>query len=306
MKLELLDLGQGALVAEHVRANPEKLFEDPTTLILAAASLNADVEVQGDHGRLTLSGSATDKALVEAADAAGLDRAALWRDYPRRLLRERDRGAHFVVSLHDAPDGDALAFLKGAPEQVVHLCERDAAGPLDEKARERLLARNEAMAAEGLRVLAVGWRRLERGQREGLERGHTLLGLLGLRDPLRPGAARIVRGAARAHIRTVILTGDQRRTAEAVASALGLQGEVLDGPELAALLRGSGPETHARLRKIAAVARIDPADKAAFVRALREAGEIVAMAGDGVNDAPAIRAADVGIAIGSRASDVSR
>jgi Ca2+-transporting ATPase len=123
---------------------------------------------------------------------------------------------------------------------------------------------------------------------------------------LRPDAADAVRAARRAGIRTVLLTGDQRATAEAVARAVGLEGEVVDGPELARLLAADGPEVRARLARVAVCARVTPADKAAIVRALREAGEVVAMAGDGVNDAPAIKAADVGIAIGHRASGVSR
>ncbi len=304
MKLEVLDVGRGVLEAEGLRIEPEKLFQDPRALILAAAVLNCDVTVEGERGGLSISGSPTEKALVRAADAAGFDRDALREAFPRRVLRERSDRAQYVISLHDAPDGGRLAFVKGAPEQVVELCDRDHEGPIDAAARSRLAERNHAVAAEGLRVLAVGWRRVDGD--EVPTRGFTLLGLLGLRDPLRPGAAHTIQSAARAGIRTVILTGDQTRSAEAAARAVGLHGEVLEGRELAALLEADGREALARLRHVAAVSRVTPAQKAAIVRGLREAGEIVAMAGDGVNDAPAIKAADVGIAIGRQASDVSR
>jgi Ca2+-transporting ATPase len=164
--------------------------------------------------------------------------------------------------------------------------------------------RNDALAEEGLRVLAVAWRTVE--DDEDLKGGYTFLGFLGLRDPLREGAAETVRGASRSGIRTVILTGDQLPTARAVARAVGLEGELLRGDELEELLASDGEEARRRVAGVSAIARVTSAQKAAFVRALRAAGEVVAMAGDGLNDAPAIRAADVGIAIGSRSSNVSR
>ncbi len=306
MRLEVLDVGRGAVDIETVRADPEKLFEDPATLMLAAAVLNSDIELQHHDGVSTISGTATEKALVRAAGDAGLHRRELMREYPRRRLRERDQEFHYVLSVHDAPSGPGVAFVKGAPEQVLRLCDRSFYGAVDDAVRERLAARNDAMAGEGLRVLAVAWKRLVSSGPEDYEHGYTFVGLFGLRDPLRPGPADTVSAAARAGIRTVILTGDQQRTAEAAARAVGLEGEVLDAREVVAGLRVDGEAVLERLRHAAAISRVAPAEKAAIVRALRESGEIVAMAGDGVNDAPAIRAADVGIAIGRRASDISR
>jgi Ca2+-transporting ATPase len=133
-----------------------------------------------------------------------------------------------------------------------------------------------------------------------------LIGLAGLRDPLRPGAAEAIRDAARAGVRTVILTGDQARTARAVAREVGLRGETIDGADVARLLARNGAAARARLRGVAAFSRVTPADKVAIVRALRAQGEIVAMAGDGINDAPALKVADVGIAIGVHSSDLAR
>jgi Ca2+-transporting ATPase len=317
MRLAVLELGGESIDPATVRAQPSRLFAHRPTLALAAAALNSDVDVQRRGRTTAIAGSSTERALVQAAEAAGLDRAALRAAYPRRLLHERDGGIHYVVSVHDVAGGGSLAFIKGAPEQVVGLCTHDHGGaPLSAAMRRAVLARNDTLAAQGLRVLALGWRRLRRGavparrrdQRRGRASsgGYRFIGLAGLHDPLRAGAAQTVREAARAGVRTVILTGDQTRTAQAVARAVGLQGATVDGRAVARLLVRDGAAARARLHRVAAFARVTPADKVAIVRALRAQGEIVAMAGDGINDAPALKVADVGIAIGADASDLAR
>ncbi|MDJ0865712.1 MAG: cation-transporting P-type ATPase [Myxococcota bacterium] len=306
MRLEVLDLGGRAIAATELRADPEKVLDDPVTLALAAAVLNTDVDVHHGPEARSIAGSATERAIVSCAYEAGLERGELRRAFPRRLLRERGGNVHYVLSLHEAPGDGLVAFVKGAPEQVVELCAGDLAGPLDEAGRRALIERNHALAADGLRVLALAWRRVEDETTDALRSGFTLIGLLGLRDPLRSDAADVVQAAARAGIRTLILTGDQQRTGAATARLVGLEGDAIDGAEIARLLAEDPPAARARLRSIAAITRVDPAQKAAVVKALREMGEVVAMAGDGINDAPALKAADVGIAIGDHASDVSR
>jgi len=310
MRLEVLDLGGGPLDPAAIRARAEAPFSDGPTLALAAGVLNSDVDVQANGSETAVHGSSTERALVTAAEAAGLRRPALRHAFPRRMLRERDSGVHFVVSLHDVAVAGlgfpAVAFVKGAPEQVLELCTHDLAGRLTAARRRRLLQRNDAMANAGLRVLALGWRPQARPDTPVLDRGYTLVGLAGLRDPLRMGAADAVRAAADAGIRTVILTGDQRRTAEAIARAVGLRGTTVEGPDVPRMLKGSAADVARRLAQVAVFARVTPADKVAILEALRTAGDIVAMAGDGVNDAPALKAADVGIAIGIRSSDVAR
>ena len=184
MRLEVLDLGEGTVDPAGVRAQPTRLFQHQPTLALAAAALNSDVDIQRHNGVTTIAGSSTERALVSAAEAAGLSRAKLRAAYPRRQLREREGGVHYVVSQHDAPRGGRIAFVKGAPEQVLPLCATDARGQrLGATARRRVLARNAALASDGLRVLALAWRRGGRGA--DLERGYRLIGLAGLRDPLR-------------------------------------------------------------------------------------------------------------------------
>jgi Ca2+-transporting ATPase len=246
MRLEMLDLGDGAIDPAAVRGQPRRLFQHRPTLALAAALLNSDVDVQRTGNATAIAGSSTERALVRAAEAAGLERAALRAAYPRQLLRERDGNAHYVLSVHDAPDGGAVAFVKGAPEQVIRLCARDGRGrPLTPAARRRLLTRNDALAAEGLRVLALGWRGCRRARRRGAApaRGFTLIGFAGLRDPVRAGAAEAIRAAERAGVRTIILTGDQRRTAETVARAWACKGRCWTAPTCPRCSPPRGPPT---------------------------------------------------------------
>jgi Ca2+-transporting ATPase len=254
---------------------------------------------------LSLSGSSTEQALVRAAHRAGLDVRALRAAFPTRSVTDRASGVHYVVSIHGAPGGGRVAFVKGAPEQVLELCDRQGTDgrPLDRAARQRLRRANEALAGDGLRVLAIGWRRLDG---EESPRAFDYLGLIALRDPLRPGSVDAIAAARRAGIRTIMLTGDQHRTAAAIARQLGLEGEALDGVEVARLARSTDPRDRARLQKVAVISRVAPEDKLAVVEALRHAGEIVAMAGDGVNDAPALKVADVAIAVGRDATDLTR
>ncbi|AKU92043.1 cation-translocating P-type ATPase [Vulgatibacter incomptus] len=302
MRLEAIDLGDGAVDPATITADPERILEDPGSLLLAAGLLNSEVEEV--RGETRLAGSSTERALVLGAEHAGLDGARLRQAFPRRELRERSRGVRYVVSLHDAPDGELVAFVKGAPGQVIDLCDRDRSGALGDEGRARLRESNAALASAGLRVLAFAWKRFSEGEDPShLEGGLTFIGLAGLRDPIREGAGEAIRLARRAGIRTVILTGDQRRTAEAIAGELDLGGGTLLASELATLGRD---ELARRLDRTAVLARITPEEKLAVVKLLQERGEIVAMAGDGINDAPALKVADVGISVGARASDLAR
>jgi Ca2+-transporting ATPase len=303
MQLEALEIGSAHLDPRSFKANPGDIFADAGTLALAAGVLNSDVDVHHNAGAREIFGSSTERALIVAAQAAGLSRTQLRQAYPRRLLRERTSESRYVISVHGAPDGGSVAFVKGAPEQVLRLCTHHFAGALDAAARRRILNRSAAMAAEGLRVLALGWKRLRATDGSAADRGYTLIALAGLRDPVRDGAADAVRTARQAGIKTVILTGDHRRTADAIARAVGLEGKTVDGPDVMRRLRAGRSDI---LDQVAVISRVTPGDKRAIVRALRDRGEIVAMAGDGINDAPALKAADVGIAVGVAASDLTR
>jgi Ca2+-transporting ATPase len=292
MRVEVVSMLDGArprrIAGDALAAPPGTPLYGPLGALIVAGVLNSDLEYQRNGHRLELAGSSTERALVQLAERAGLEPIAVRQNWPRRRLIERHDGVSYVISEHDL----GLACIKGAPEQVVPLC------GLPATAEATVLAENAALAGDGLRVLAIGWRAI------GAHAPWRYLGLVGLRDPLRAGSVEAIHTAARAGIRTVMLTGDQRATAEAIAQQARLPGDVIEGRELPALL--AAPDAAARLGRIAAIARVAPADKVAVVEALRRAGEVVAMIGDGINDAPALRAADVGIAVGAGSSDLAR
>ena len=196
--------------------------------------------------------------------------------------------------------GDFAVAVKGAPEAVVDLCHLDAA------AQASIAAAVDALAAEGLRVLAVAQARHAEGALPGGEHDFEFrfVGLLGLADPLRAEIPAALRECQAAGIRVMMITGDYPATAQAIARQAGLPADdILSGDELAAM---SEAELQVRMKTASVCARIAPEQKLAIVRALKANGEIVAMTGDGVNDAPALKAAHVGIAMGGRGTDVAR
>jgi Ca2+-transporting ATPase len=276
-------------------------------LLAKIATLCNDASLSDAEG--PSAGSGTELALLHLATAAGLDTEALRSAYPRHRVLLRSETRLYMATEH-ASGGTTLLAVKGAPHQVLGLCASVRAGAsqrsLDESTRTEILAQNETMAREGLRVLGVA-RGLNGSLDDGEPRGLEWLGLVGLRDPLRPGAAKTVQTLQRAGLRTLILTGDQAGTARKLAEDLGLSSDgeihVID----ASALRDMPPEALRRAARSTEVfARVSPADKLAIIRALQADGRIVAMTGDGVNDGPALRAADIGIAMGKSGADVAR
>ncbi|MCC6621500.1 MAG: cation-translocating P-type ATPase [Deltaproteobacteria bacterium] len=286
------------------------LVDDATARVVTDASGASRVETLGDP---------TEVALVEAARARGVDKAALDRALPRVAELPFDSERKRMATAHR--DGDVIRVcVKGAPEAVLERCvaRLDDAGadvPLSDVERARLLAESEALAARGLRVLALADKRLDAlpadegglaDPERGLEAGLTLLGLVGLMDPPRAEAAPAVAECRAAGIVPVMITGDHPATARAIAERLGILdagGRVVSGVELAA----TDDEALARdVRAIRVYARVDPEQKIRIVKALQTAGEYAAMTGDGVNDAPALKRADIGVAMGRGGTDVAR
>jgi Ca2+-transporting ATPase len=254
-------------------------------------------------------GDPTEVALIVAARKGGLDRTDLLAERAElgELPFSSDR--MFMATFHEDPGGGIAAYVKGAPDRLLERCDRiwtaDGPRPLDDVTRARVRRENEILASRGLRVLALAHGVVE-GTTEHETRGLGLVGLIGLADPPAPGVPETIRILREAGIRTVMLTGDQRRTAEAVARELGLlagTGRVLDAREIEAL-DDSVLADH--VLQAGVCSRVSPEDKLRIVRALQRDGEIVAMLGDGVNDAPALRHADIGVAMGRRGSDVAR
>ncbi|MBV9809115.1 MAG: HAD-IC family P-type ATPase [Solirubrobacterales bacterium] len=243
----------------------------------------------------------TDVAVVQGARQAGLTAM-------EELERAAEEPFDPARGFHATAAGGRL-YVKGAAEVLAPRCRylRQAGSDreLDDAGRAELLARAEALSGEGLRVLMACEGSGEGGDPEHPE-GLVALGYLGISDPLRPGVAEAVGRCEAAGVRVIMLTGDHPATAIAVAREAGLSvngGELLTGPELASI---DDPELDRRLERAHVVARVTPLDKLRIVEALQRRGHVVAMTGDGVNDAPALRLADVGVAMGSRGTDVAR
>lgn len=248
-------------------------------------------------------GDPTETALLQAAQDAGLDVAALQRDSPRRHEWPFDAERKRMGTLHAAAGGGWRAYVKGAPESVLPRCTGEA---LDEA-----LATAQAWAAQGMRVLAVarrdGHEDVVAVEADDFERELTLIGLVGLIDPPRPEARAAVAECLSAGVRPVMITGDHPATALAIARDLGIVDDgdeaVLSGAELA---RMDEAALAAAVSRVSVYARMDPAQKIRIVQALQAEGQFVAMTGDGVNDAPALRQADIGVAMGKGGTDVAR
>ncbi|MBI2384710.1 MAG: cation-translocating P-type ATPase [Elusimicrobia bacterium] len=266
--------------------------------LVAAMALCSDAR-EDSEGRIT--GDPTEAALLSAALSAGADLRALARLYPRLEELPFDPERKLMTTFHRHPEGGFVSFTKGAAEAVLERC--DAAQPEAAKAAEK-------QAASGLRVLALASRRwAERPAtltHDRAEAGLTLLGVAGLLDPPRPAARASVLTCTEAGIKTIMITGDHPLTASAIARRLGiLNGDdgVMDGVELASL----GDEEFARrVEGVRVYARVAPEQKLRIVKALQRHGEVVAMTGDGVNDAPALRRAEIGVAMGVAGTDAAK
>ncbi len=280
----------------------------PLHRLLTAAALASDAHIvrgEGD-GRWVVKGDPTEGALVVAAAKAGLDKADLDAQFPRVHEIPFASETKRMTTLHDVAGG-VVAYAKGAPEVILASCQRqlmpDGEADLDPVGRQVILDTAGRLAADSLRVLAVGMR--AGATPESAERDMTFLGLIGMLDPPRPEAAAAIRTCEDAGIRVVMITGDHPTTAQAVARELGLltTGRVTTGPELDAM---SDADFQRDVEDIDLYARVSPEHKLRVISALQRRGHVVAMTGDGVNDAPALKKADIGVAMGITGTDVAR
>ncbi|HEU5041752.1 MAG TPA: cation-translocating P-type ATPase, partial [Gemmatimonadales bacterium] len=253
-------------------------------------------------------GDPTETALLVAAAKAGLDPDRLRWEWPDIGEVPFSSQRMYMATFHTTPGG-IVACVKGAPGRVLELCDRvqtaNGVRELRREERERLLELNHALARRGLRVLALASRVVEEAGAAGL-RGLVWAGYVGLADPPAPGVRETISAFRAAGMRTVMLTGDQQLTASTVATELGLLGPgdgVLDGRAVDKL---SDAELRAAAGRTAVYSRVSPEAKLRIVGALQAGGEIVAMLGDGVNDAAALRKADIGVAMGGRGTDLAK
>ncbi len=276
--------------------------------LLAAAALCNDATVEPQGEGFAVAGDPNEAALVVAARKAGVEAGPLRAGAPRLDAIPFESEHQYMATFNLWPDGRRRVVVKGAPEVVLARCAgRAGGGPLDAPA---VLATVEGLAARGMRVLAVAALPFPAGAGEltqaHLAGGLTLLGLIGMIDPPRQEAVAAVAACRAAGIRVKMITGDHPGTAQAIGRQLGLlaEGEVaLTGAELSATsdddLKGLAAGTHV-------FARVSPEHKLRLVRALQRSGQVVAMTGDGVNDAPALKQSDIGVAMGITGTSVSK
>ena len=281
----------------------------PTELLGTAMALCNDATLE-DGGAV---GEPTEAALVNFAAANGLNKGTLENRQPRCGEAPFDSGRKMMSTIHRTDTG-FIQYTKGAPDEVLRRCthytENGQVLPMTEAKRTELLAANKAMADKALRVLAAAERLYEslpdRQEPEDLEHDLCFIGLCGMIDPVRPEVKAAVAECRAAGIRPVMITGDHKDTAVAIGKELGIitdASQAITGRELDAL---SDEELDAAVEKYSVYARVQPEHKVRIVNAWRRKGAITAMTGDGVNDAPSIKSADIGVGMGITGTDVTK
>ena len=276
-----------------------------TEMFLRGLALCQDAETAGEEAV----GDPTELALLQMAETCGIQKKQSEQQYPRIGERSFDSVRKMMTTVHRG-DGRNFAYTKGAPDVVLGRCIKIRINgnilPLGEAKRRRIQNALEEMSSQALRVLALAMK--TGGTKEELlqEENLIFLGLVGMKDPIRPEAKEAVAKFKKASVQTVMITGDHAKTALAIAQELGIarkEKECMTGEELENL---TDIELGNRLKEVRVFARVSPEHKVRIVRVLKKLGNVVAMTGDGVNDAPSLRMADIGIAMGKGGTDVAK
>ncbi len=306
--MERMTVAGGAFWGGKGRVDP--LRRDELLRLLHVAVLCNEAELKGGPPAYAANGSATELALLQMALASGVDVNGLRARHPLARVEYRAENRNYMTTLHEAPDGGQILAVKGSPGEVLALCRwhvRDGARyPLADADRLAIANENECMAGEALRVLGFAYGP-GRPRDAVKEQGLVWLGLVGMADPVRQGVQQLIGRFHRAGIKTVMITGDQSATAYAIGRQLALSGdgvlEILDSSHLEKI----DPEVMSALaQKVHIFSRVSPVNKLQIVQGLQWAGKVVAMTGDGINDGPALKAADIGVAMGGAGTDVAR
>jgi Ca2+-transporting ATPase len=293
---------------------------DPRTdehlaLALRIGMLCNDAKVERSDGHETILGDPTEAALIVAAEKAGMNQVALAPDFPRLSEVPFNSTSKRMVTVHRTPQGPTLALIKGSPAALLAASSSQVQAmgvtPLTAEDRRRWEETNQTLAGKALRVLGLAYRELPEGYTEvEFDKELIFVGLVGMSDPLREEAKAAIATCREAGIRTVMITGDQQPTAAEIARQLGIDLD-LDGRPLRTVhgreLRDLDAEGWKRaVADVAVFARVSPEHKLQIVEALQLQGHVVAMTGDGVNDAPALKKADIGIAMGIKGTEVAK
>ncbi|MBM3661684.1 MAG: HAD-IC family P-type ATPase [Actinobacteria bacterium] len=294
-------------------SDPSALADLQRAMVVGVLCNDAVVNESG--GTAELIGDPTEGALVVASRKAGLDPTVVRDGAPRLDEVPFDSAVKYMATLHPGSEGGSLLAVKGAPDVVIDRCvsvrgEGGLSGELDDTQRAELLAANDRLGSSGLRVLALATRDLAHPPSEPVAlalaeecEGLTLEALVGILDPARPEAVAAVAECRTAGVRVKMITGDHAATAGAIAAELGIVGEVVTGAELE---RMTDEELADRIHDIGVCARVSPEHKVRVVKALQSRGDVVAMTGDGVNDAPSLKQAEIGVAMGVTGTEVTK
>jgi len=289
--------------------------DDHLAQALRIGALCNDAKVERSDGRDTVLGDPTEAALIVAAEKAGMHQSALAADFPRLGEVPFDHVSKRMVTMHRTPQGRTVAFVKGSPGTLLAASSSQvrAAGvtPLTSDDRGRWEEMNQQLAGAALRVLGLAYRQLPEGYSEGdYAQDLIFVGLVGMIDPLRDEAKAAIATCREAGIRTVMITGDQQPTAAEIARQLGIdrdpEGRPLQTVHGRALTDLDAAGWQGIVAEAAVFARVSPKHKLQIVEALQAQGHIVAMTGDGVNDAPALKKANIGIAMGIKGTEVAK
>jgi len=279
--------------------------------LLKTGALCNDSKLVHDENVWTIQGDSTEGAFLVAARKAGLVLEELNKDFPRVGENSFDSEKKFMTTINRNNSGRFMAFTKGAADRVLPLCDRKMVGgniqPITEEDAAKIIQMNEEMASSAYRVLALAYTESEQPiTPKDAEKDLIFLGLVGMIDAPRVEAIEAIAKCRKAGIRVVMITGDHKLTAVAIARQMGIANEkslAFTGVELNAM---SDEELYKIVGKVAVYARVSPEHKMRIIKAWKKRGEIVAMTGDGVNDAPALKRADIGIAMGITGTDVTK
>lgn len=316
-------VSDGRLISGNETINPY-LFDELIKLIHTSILCNESEAIR-QEGEYIVSGTSTENALIYLAISAGVDVEKVRSRYPLAKINHRSENRNYMVTLHETGSGSGgIIAIKGSPAEVLSMCrwyvKEGNTLPLNDNDRLNIEIENERMAGNALRVLGMAYALADDQYQEfqiynppsplftkGEKGGLIWLGLVGMADPIRNGVSKLIRRFHNAGIDTVMITGDQAPTAYAIGRELGLskdeQLQILDSTHLANI----EPDVlKALCERVHVFARVSPAHKLQIVQALQRAGKVVAMTGDGINDSPALKAADIGIAMGHTGTDVAR
>ncbi len=296
---------KGEILHEKLPAKTNELRD--LQYVLRIGLLCNESNIYRENGEYKVDGDPTEGALIVAAMKAGLNPVEERESYPEIAILPFESERGYMATLHKHADKKFI-FVKGAPERVLDMC-TDCLIDAELKSKEILNVSNN-FAREGLRVLAMGFKEVSPDKEElthqDVESGIIYAGLQGMMDPPRPETIEAIEGCKQAGIRTVMITGDHAVTAVAIANKLRIGGdepEMLRGKELEAM---SEEELFGKVKDVSVYARVSPTHKLRITQQLLKHGEVVAVTGDGVNDAPALKAAQIGIAMGKTGTDVAK